>query len=68
MILCPVFPGQLNRLLRYFRDTDGFFAFKNNDLRQYPDFKNILIRFRNCYNLEAYNLKEIDKYLRQLGK
>lgn len=64
----PIYDSYVDRLLRYFRDTDGFFAFNNNDLKQYADFKNILIKFRNYYKLEAYNLKEIDKYLWQLGK
>ena len=34
----------------------------------YKKFKNIIIAFREYYDLEEFNLKEIDQYLWQLGK
>lgn len=64
----PIYDSYVDRLLRYFRDSDGFFRFVNNDLKAYTEFKNILVQFRSFYNLEQYNLKDIDKYLWQLGK
>ena len=51
-----------------FRDTDNFYEFGNEKLKDYVSFKNILIEFRRYYSLEQFNLKEIDKYLWQLGK
>lgn len=64
----PIYDSYVDVLLRYFRDVDAFFAFKNADLKDYSSFKNILIQFRYFYGLNQFNLKEIDKYLWQLGK
>jgi len=64
----PIYDSYVDKLLRYFRDGDGFYRFNNNDLKNYIKFKNILLKFREFYNLAPYNLKDIDKYLWQLGK
>ena len=52
----------------YFKRRDKFYNFNNSDLRNYPVFINIIHKFQESYGLTAYNLKEIDKYLWQLGK
>ena len=57
-----------NRVRQYFRKTDKFSKFKNADLKDYQKFKNIIIAFIEYYDLEEFNLKEIDQYLWQLGK
>ncbi len=64
----PIYDSYVDHVLRYFRDVDSFFHFSNADLKNYSDFKNILLQLRSFYNLEPYNLKDIDKYLWQLGK
>ena len=64
----PIYDSFVDRLLRYFRDKDCFLRFSNDDLKDYVKFKNILIQFSGYYKLEPYNIKEIDKYLWQLGK
>ncbi|HSW67019.1 MAG TPA: hypothetical protein VLH16_00400 [Bacteroidales bacterium] len=64
----PIYDSFVDQLLRYFRDTEGFFQFRNDDLKNYVNFKAVLFQFRSFYSLEPYNLKEIDKYLWQLGK
>ena len=64
----PIYDSYVERLLRYFRDVDGFAKFENSALRGYASFKDILLQFRQFYQLEQFNLKEIDKYLWQLGK
>lgn len=64
----PIYDSFVNTLLKYFRDTDSFYEFKNEDLKDYVKFKNILIEFQKYYGLEQFNLKEIDKYLWLLGK
>ena len=64
----PIYDSYVDRLLRYFRDVDGFYSFNNHDLKDYVKFKKILLEFSKIYNLESYNLKDIDKYLWQLGK
>lgn len=64
----PIYDSFVDTLLKYFRDTDSFYEFKNEDLKDYVKFKNILIEFQRYYGLEQFNLKEIDKYLWLLGK
>ena len=51
-----------------FRDKDKFYVFKTSELKEFLIFKKILINFRSFYRLEDYTLKDIDKYLWQLGK
>ena len=64
----PIYDSYVEKVLKYFRDLDGFAEFKNVDLKNYIRFKGILIDFRRFYHLEQFNLKEIDKYIWQLGK
>lgn len=52
----------------YYKKKDGFSLFSLPDLKNYKRFKNILLEFRGFYGLQKYNIKEIDKYLWQLGK
>ena len=55
-------------VLCYFRDADGFATFRNEELKTYPRFLDVLHAFCTFYNLEAYSLKQIDQYIWQLGK
>ncbi len=64
----PIYDSYVDKILRYFRDKDNFTNFKSSDLKEFSKFKKILIEFRTFYGLEEYSLKEIDKYLWQLGK
>ena len=64
----PIYDSYVDKVLRYFRDEDNFAKFNNTELKNYICFKKILIIFQNYYNLEKYNLKQIDKYIWQLGK
>jgi len=64
----PIYDSYVDEVLRYLRDRDQFSSFRSDELKEYSQFKNILIDFRNYYALTQYNLKEIDKYLWQFGK
>jgi hypothetical protein len=64
----PIYDFFVDKLLRYFRDRDNFYCFNNEDLKDYCSYKEILIQFRIFYNLTDFDLKQIDKYLWQLGK
>ena len=64
----PTYDSYVEKVLCYFRDRDKFSNFKKCELKNYEKFKEILIEFRTFYALEEYNLKEIDKYIWQLGK
>jgi hypothetical protein len=64
----PIYDSYVDEVLRYYRKKDNFAAFRNEELKNYTHFKSILKEFRSFYHLESYNLKELDKYLWQLGK
>lgn len=64
----PIYDSYVEKVLLYFRDVDRFSDFKTSELKDYTRFKAILIEFGNFYELEQYNLKQIDKYIWQLGK
>jgi len=64
----PIYDSYVDRLLRYFRDADKFTAFKTDDLKIYMNYKRVLLEFKSYYELNKFDLKEIDKYLWQLGK
>ena len=64
----PIYDSYVDKVLRYYCNRDGFTVFAVSELKDYERFKNILIEFRSFYGLEEYNLKEIDKYIWQLGK
>ncbi|MBK5262071.1 MAG: PD-(D/E)XK nuclease family protein [Peptostreptococcaceae bacterium] len=64
----PIYDSYVDEVLRYFRNRDGFSDFQDGDLKDYGQFKGILIDFRASYDLEKYNLKQIDQYVWQLGK
>lgn len=63
-----IYDSYVDRVLRYFRNVDGFSQFEDADLKEYIKFRNVLLDFQKFYNLEKYNLKLLDRYLWQLGK
>jgi len=64
----PIYDSYVHKLLKYFRDRDGFIKFKEADLKEYRSYHNVIQSFRAYYKLESFSVKEIDKYLWQLGK
>ena len=64
----PIYDNYVEKCLLYFKEKDKFYDFKKIDLKNYSKFKEILVHFTDFYWLNSYNLKEIDKYLWQLGK
>ena len=55
-------------MLMYFQKRDKFSNFKSNYLKDYVKFKNILIDFKKFYDIDEFNLRDIDKYLWIAGK
>ena len=47
----------------YFRNKDKLIKFANDDLKNYELFKKILLNFQKVYNIEEFNLKDLDRYL-----
>lgn len=64
----PIYDRYVDEVLRYYRKEDKFAAFCNDDLKNYTRFKSILEEFRCFYQLDKYNLKDLDRYIWQLGK
>lgn len=64
----PIYDSYVVKVLKYYRNIDKFSKFKEEDLKTYKRFKEVLIEFKTFYKLEKYNLKELDMYLWQFGK
>ncbi|MBN2729221.1 MAG: hypothetical protein JXR53_08350 [Bacteroidales bacterium] len=64
----PIYDSYVEKLLMHFKKTDNFAQFQKQDLKDYPKYQQILLQFREFYQLQTFNLKEIDKYLWQGGK
>lgn len=64
----PIYDSYVEKVLMYFKRKDNFAEFKSEDLKDYCKFKKVLIQFKRYYNIDKYNLKELDKYIWQLGK
>lgn len=64
----PIYDSYVEKILLYFKKKDNFTQFKKEDLKDYKIFKDILIKFKKYYNIDEFNLKDIDRYLWQLGK
>lgn len=64
----PIYDSYVEKVLLYFQNKDNFANFKKADLKDYKIFKDTLIAFKKIYNIDEYNLKDIDRYIWQLGK
>jgi len=62
-----IYDSFVDDILRYFRNKGELYNFKNEDLKDYKTFTEILNAFNNYYSLNT-NLKSLDKYLWQLGR
>lgn len=58
----------VEEVLKYFRAKDKFYLFKNENLKNYSEFLKIIKEFRAYYILENFSVKDIDRYIWQLGK
>lgn len=64
----PIYDSYVENVLMYFSKRDKFTTIKRSDLKSYDYFKNSLVLFAEYYNISEYNLKDLDRYLWQLGK
>lgn len=64
----PIYDYFVEKMLIYFKKKDQFSKFTKNDLKDYTKFRNILLEFKKFYNIDEYNLRDIDKYLWIAGK
>ena len=64
----PIYDYFVDKMLWYFQKKDHFSKFTREDLKDYVKFKNILVDFKKYYDIDNYNLRDIDKYLWIAGK
>lgn len=64
----PIYDIYVEKVLMALNKRDKFSKFNKKDLKDYKRFKEIIIEFRKYYGLDEFNLKQIDKYIWQLGK
>jgi hypothetical protein len=64
----PIYDSYVEKVLIHFKRVGRFAKFTKEELKNYIRYRNILIEFRRSYGLEKFNLKQLDKYLWQLGK
>ena len=64
----PIYDYDVERVLVHFKKNDNFYQFTNADLRDYVKFKEIILVLSELYNLQCFNLKQVDQYIWQLGK
>lgn len=64
----PIYDSYVSKILIHFNNKDRFAKFTKEDLKNYKTFKNVLNTFKQFYKIDQYNLKDIDRYLWQLGK
>lgn len=64
----PIYDSNVELVLKYFREKDNFASFKNEDLKNYLKFVEIINAFRIKYELTQFDYKELDIYLWLLGK
>lgn len=67
-LIYPIYDSFVEKVLMYFKKEDSFYDFNRKELKVYLQYTKILNEFREYYGLKSFNLKEIDKYLWQLGK
>lgn len=64
----PIYDSYIEKILIYFKKEDKFYSFKKEELKNYSEFKKVIISFIKYYNLGLFNFKQIDQYLWLLGK
>ncbi|GHV69323.1 hypothetical protein FACS1894199_17810 [Bacteroidia bacterium] len=66
----PIFDSFVKKVLMYFQKEDNFYTrtFKQEELKVYIKFIDILQHFKQYYKLDKYDFKQLDKYLWQVGR
>ena len=64
----PIYDFFVEKMLLYFKKKDKFSNFKKEDLKDYTKFRDVLTEFKKFYDINEYNLRDIDKYLWIAGK
>lgn len=64
----PIYYSFVDKMLKHYRKVDNFKKFKNNDLKNYPMFINIIEELMGFYKVNSFTLRELDIFLWLAGK
>jgi hypothetical protein len=64
----PIYDSFVDHLLWAYREQDNFMMFKRIELQQYSQYKEVIKRFREFFELTRFDFKELDKFLWGYGK
>jgi hypothetical protein len=65
----PIYDSYIENMLCAYKVQDtSFEKFKRSSLKDYETFRNIIRKFRSHYELENFQLRDIDKFLWLYGK
>lgn len=64
----PIYDSFVDKMLLHYRTSDRFDEFEQGDLKKYGQFIEIIKKFKQHYELEAFSLREIDIFLWLAGK
>lgn len=63
-----IYDSFVNKVLIAFKRKDNFSTFIETDLKNFTKFKEVVLDFKQFYNLTDHDLKQIDKFLWIYGK
>lgn len=63
-----IFDSFVKKVLMAYKRKDNFSAFVETDLKDFIKFKQVVLDFKQFYNLTEHSLKQIDKFLWIYGK
>lgn len=64
----PIYDSYVVKVLKEFNKTYKFSKFKEDDLKDYKRFNEVLVDFKHFFELNRYSLKQIDQYIWLMGK
>lgn len=64
----PIYDSFVDKMLKYYRRTDKFEKFRNEELKNYPRFIEIVESLRKFYRVDNFSLRELDIFLWLAGK
>lgn len=64
----PIYDSYIENMLCFYNKKESFGKFKREDLRNYERFRDTIKQFKEYFKLDAFSLRDIDKFLWLYGK
>ncbi len=64
----PIYDSYVDKVLWAFNKVYRFSTFTRTELRDYAEFKRVLLDFQSKFELTGFTIRELDQYLWLLGK